>query len=201
MEDKCGCYAPFPLFVLSEKASVEYLNALLQRTAAENDGWFFLTVVQTTDTPDPYGCAPDEAIGRDGDRVYRISQEGTRPPLADSFVSPFLGKTAEDCARYLRGTPDRKDWNREHFCILCDDDVLEDTVTLVRGFESGAVHSFPDSVDATARRMYTMWTGSSFEEKLEMYQAGMEEHPEKDRSVGKAFEFIKFDEEGTMIAA
>ncbi|KAI1656459.1 hypothetical protein F4813DRAFT_364405 [Daldinia decipiens] len=202
MEKKCGNYVPFALFILSEKISVEYLNTLLERaldTSESSAGWYILTVVHITDPSDPYGCAPDEVIVRDGDRVYRMPQKGTRPPLDDSFVSPFLGKTVEDCARYLRGTPDKKDWNREHFCVLCDDDLLEDTVTLVRGFEHGAVHSFPCPVDEIWGKMMTMWNGRSFEEQLQTYQYIVEEHPDKDRSVGEAYELLEYEEDGYII--
>ncbi|KAI8965379.1 hypothetical protein F5Y11DRAFT_312941 [Daldinia sp. FL1419] len=195
MEDKRGSHPPFALFILSDKITVEYINKLLQRVADDNYGVFCLTLVQTTDPSDPYDCAPDEVrIVEDG-RESIISTDGTRPPIPDSFVSPFIGKSLEECAEFLRRTPDKKDWNREHFCVLGDDDVRDDTVTLVRGLDNGRVHAYPETVELTGSSMFTMWTGNSFEEKLQMYQAGVEEHPEKDRSVGKAFEYVKYDDE------
>ncbi|KAK6956635.1 hypothetical protein Daesc_001914 [Daldinia eschscholtzii] len=188
-------HSPFPLFVLSEKASTEYLNDILQRTADVFGDCYFLTLVNIPDPSKPYDCAPDKEMAWEGDREYEVSQPGTEPPISEPFVSPFIGKTGEDCARYLIETPEDKVWNIENFCMITDDDVSEDTITLVHRFENGAVHSFPSTVEETWGNMMTIWTELFFEEKLQQYQFIMELEPEKDRSVGKPFEFEKWDEE------
>ncbi|KAI1481016.1 hypothetical protein F4774DRAFT_408454 [Daldinia eschscholtzii] len=188
-------HSPFPLFVLSEKASAEYLNDILQRTADQFHSCYFLTLVHIPDPSKAYDCAPDKEMAREGDREYEVSQPGTKPPIPEPFVSPFIGKTAEDCARYLRETPENKVWNIENFCMITDDDVREDTITLVHGFKNGAVHSFPVTVEETWENMFTMWTELFFEEKLQQHQFVTELEPEKDRSVGKPFEFERYDEE------
>ncbi|KAM4060733.1 hypothetical protein HRG_001727 [Hirsutella rhossiliensis] len=183
-----GPNSPFALFVLSETVDVEYINQFLRRTAEENDGNFFLTVVHIPDPSSPYACAPEHRTEGEGEGERSLPSDGTRPPIADSFASPFLGKTLEDCAKYLRATPNNKDWDDEYFCVLGEEDVSEDTVTLVRSFDDGAVHAFPCSTGECARKMYTA-LGDNFEEKLQIYKDITDAEGDKDRSVGEPYEY------------
>ena len=60
---------------------------------------------------------------------------GTKPPVSDGWTSPFLGKTAEDVASFVKAAP--KPLNRVHFAILDPELWLKRQVWVCRIVESG----------------------------------------------------------------
>lgn len=161
---------------------------MLISTADGNDGDFFLVVVQIHSPSEPYACAPHFHTVGEGDEERSVPSAGTRPPITDSFASPFLGRTVQDCAQYLRGTPNSKDWNKEYFCVLDDDDVDQDTIMVVRRLGGNDVHAFPCPVRETSRKIYTALS-DNFEEKLLMYQRITKSEGNYDRSIGTPYEY------------
>lgn len=145
-------------------------------------------MVHIPDPSAPYDCAPDHQTVGEGDEKRDLAPAGTSPPIADSFESPFIGKSLEECAKYIQDTPDNKVWNHEYFCVLGDEDKADDTITLVRSFSNGAVHSFPCPTDETGLNMYTALS-DNFEEKLQMYQKKTKSKGGNDRSVGVPYEY------------
>ncbi|KAK2597375.1 hypothetical protein QQS21_005999 [Conoideocrella luteorostrata] len=184
-----GPSAPYALFVTSDKIRVEHVNDVLHRTSEGNDGMFFLNIVHIPNSSSPYDCAPDRRTITEDGQERELPAEGTHPPVADSFASPFVGKTLEECARYLGATPANKDWNRQYFCVLGEDDREQDEVMLVRSFDQGAVHAFPCKTEETANKMFTAFS-DNFEEKLQMYQKIAKSQGKRDRSVGVPYEFM-----------
>ena len=61
---------------------------------------------------------------------------GTKPPVSDGWTSPFLGKTAEDVAFFVKAAP--KPLNRVHFAILDPELWFKHQVLVCKVVESGA---------------------------------------------------------------
>ncbi|OAQ65219.1 hypothetical protein VFPPC_06366 [Pochonia chlamydosporia 170] len=180
---------PYALFILSDTADVDYLNDVLRRTSESNFGDLFLSLVDIPNQESPYDCAPDRETTREHGEERELPAEGTRPPVSNTFTSPFLNQSLDDCVKYLRATPEKKAWNTEYFCVVGKDDKAEDTVTVVRSFNHGAVHAFPCKTEETGSFMFTGYS-ENFEEKMQTYQKLAKANGDKDRSVGVPYEFM-----------
>jgi hypothetical protein len=70
--------------------------------------------------------------------VHKTPPKATEPPLPEEYSSPWIGKTVEDCAEYLKMMPrvrstDEKDYlvdtgvNDEYFLVMDEFSKEEDT--------------------------------------------------------------------------
>ncbi|CAN9377103.1 unnamed protein product [Alternaria alternata] len=88
---------PYALFVLNKSITNEDLNSVLERAyhGDSDSSWNFWVA---TDSYDDLPACPE---------VHKPSPDagGTEPPIPSSFVSPWLGKTPEDCAKWLQAMP------------------------------------------------------------------------------------------------
>ncbi|KAL8656070.1 MAG: hypothetical protein Q9210_000508 [Variospora velana] len=87
--------------------SIETLNWVLQEAHADvtvDSWWWYLATLD-------YDAAPQRKPDGTG-------QIGTRPPIDPSFSSPFVGKSLEDVARWLRGKPQSVDVDNRYFGVL-----------------------------------------------------------------------------------
>jgi hypothetical protein len=109
---------------------------------------------------------------------------GTQPPLPASYSSPWIGKTVEDCAKWLQEMPRFQSTNEkkyvvdtgvndETFLVLNEFSKEEDSVLVCRiaKEENGEsrVDYFPQGTDEVQRQMWTNWS-SMFDEKIINYQ-------------------------------
>jgi hypothetical protein len=58
--------------------------------------------------------------------------EATKPPLEDSFKSPWVDKTVEGCARWLQNMPDDSGVQKENFTGMNQLYQEDDTVLICR---------------------------------------------------------------------
>ncbi|SMY28472.1 unnamed protein product [Zymoseptoria tritici ST99CH_1A5] len=130
-DDRIDVYA---LFVLDETISVAEIEDVLQRnyTDAGHAGFWL--------ADDYHNLADYPDVGLD-ERI----EHGTHLPLDETWRSPFVGKTIEDAAEYLRGVPKpRKPLCKTWFAVL--DAKLyreEDQVLICKIREDGRVESMP----------------------------------------------------------
>jgi hypothetical protein len=111
---------------------------------------------------------------------------GTEPPIPESYESPWLGKTVEECARWLQAAPDDIASNKKHFAAMNEFSKEDDTVLLCRintdngGFK---VDYFPITTEHVAMYLHTS-SGSRFEEAFGHYQSMAEDEGRPDKSQG-----------------
>ncbi|KAL8906214.1 MAG: hypothetical protein Q9171_006357 [Xanthocarpia ochracea] len=98
---------PFALFALTD-VSIETVDWVLEeaRRGLGMDGWWWY-LVATLD----YHAAPQRKLDGTG-------QDGTPAPIDPSSSSPFVGKSLEDVARWLRGKPQSVDVDDRYFGVL-----------------------------------------------------------------------------------
>lgn len=103
--------------------------------------------------------------------------QGTKPPVAESFISPFVGESVENAAQFLKEAPDTVDLERCFFAILDDRTEKDGSVVMCRvgdmegkgdkvecirvvakhsalylaGMESGTWEEFLDALDMVKR--------------------------------------------------
>ncbi|KAL8753157.1 MAG: hypothetical protein Q9184_005507 [Pyrenodesmia sp. 2 TL-2023] len=98
---------PFALFALTD-VSTETLNWVLQEAHDGQGGvgswWWYLATLD-------YHVAPQRKPDGTG-------QVGTPVPIDPSFSSPFVGKSLEDVAHWLRGKPQSVDVDDRYFGVL-----------------------------------------------------------------------------------
>ncbi|KAI4906358.1 hypothetical protein J4E90_010577 [Alternaria incomplexa] len=176
---------PYALFVLDKSITNEYLNSVLER-AYHGDGgvdWDFWVATGSYD--DLPACQ----------EVHKPSPNGgTEPPVPSSFVSPWLGKMPEDCAKWLQAMPRAEDTdekkfridtpvNDQYFVFLNEFSKEEDLVFVARVVEEDGeemrVEYFPQSTDKVQKQMWTNW---QFDERAINYQRRQFSNKEPDRS-------------------
>ncbi|KAI4679521.1 hypothetical protein J4E81_010327 [Alternaria sp. BMP 2799] len=176
---------PYALFVLDKSITNEYLDSVLER-AHHGDGgedWNFWVA---TGSYDDLPACPE---------VHKPSPTGgTEPPVASSFVSPWLGKTPEDCAKWLQAMPRTEDTDEKkfrvdtpvsdlYFVFLNEFSKDEDLVFVARVVEEDGkemrVEYFPQSADKVQKQM---WTILQFDERAINYQRRQFSNKEPDRS-------------------
>lgn len=111
------------------------------------------------------------------------NNSGTEPPLDSTYNSPWLGKSVEDCAKWLQDTPQETALNKNHFTVLNEYSKADDTVLVCRISidPEFKVDYFPQPTDDISLEMYTN-SGLKFDEKAANYQATMETQGKPDRS-------------------
>ena len=62
----------------------------------------------------------------------RHGNQGTKPPVDDSFVSPFVGKSVNDAAEFLKRAPDGVDTERRFFAVIDDRTEKDGSVVMCR---------------------------------------------------------------------
>ncbi|KAL8922959.1 MAG: hypothetical protein Q9172_003337 [Xanthocarpia lactea] len=99
-------WPPFVLVALTDQ-STQTLNSVLQkaRDGSTVDLWWWY-LVATLD----YRAAPQRDEERKG--------PGTQAPIDPSSPSPFVGKSLEDVAQWLRGKPQSVDVDARFFGVL-----------------------------------------------------------------------------------
>lgn len=112
--------------------------------------------------------------------------EATKPPLSDSFKSPWAGKSLEDCAKWLRSAPSDVAVHKQYFTAMNEYSKEDDTVLVCRIVESKTggefdLEYFPESTDTI---VMSMWTNDSlkFDEKAQNYQRARMRDGKPDRS-------------------
>jgi len=112
---------------------------------------------------------------------------GTVPPIPESYVSPWYGKTVEDCAKWLQAAPDEVVSDKRHFAAMSEFSRDDDTVLLcrVKRVDGGEwkVDYFPVWTVHIAMYLHTS-NGDMFEEAFGQYQARMKDEGKPDRSQG-----------------
>lgn len=118
--------------------------------------------------------------------------EGTHAPISTGFRSPFVGKTLEECARWLQRGPDEVELNRQYFTALEEHSKEDDTVLLCRTVESDddsgnvILQYFPVPTGDAVAEMQTS-LGTKFDEKLQNYQRQRMQDGQPDRSKGEPY--------------
>lgn len=115
--------------------------------------------------------------------------EATQPPLDDSFKSPWIGKTIEECAQWLQNAPSDSGVQREYFTAMDQFSKEDDTVLTCRvRNENGEVEVdyYPLATKEIAMHMLTN-RGSKFDEAGHAYQTRMKREGKPDRSQGGPF--------------
>jgi hypothetical protein len=124
------------------------------------------------------------------DDAPKIEENNTGPqgsiaPIAESFKSPWIGSTIEDCAKWLREAPPGIAVDRNYFTAIDIHSKEEDTVLVCHRLECPGslvdVDYFPQSTDMIAMQMWTN-LNSKFDEKADCYQAQCREDGSPDRS-------------------
>ncbi|KAF2717422.1 hypothetical protein K431DRAFT_233168 [Polychaeton citri CBS 116435] len=148
---------PFALFVLAE-LDHETINAIL-KDAQSQPGLNFPSLWLATQD---YNEAPKKEANR--------SNQGTAPPISDSFNSPFVGQRVEEVAKWLKQKPDTADLDGHHFAII-DRISGEDKSIIV--CKIGDKDLQGDKVDYRrylARRASTMLQGLEYGEWEEIHR-------------------------------
>ena len=145
-------------------------------------------------TSSDYSSAPKKRYIDIGDGEKREDiPPGTSPSVPSSFKSPFAEKALQECATYMRDTPSDVAWQTEFFCTLDENDKNEDTIMLVRRFESEdgtAVHAFPEPT-GSATQFIINYIGDDWEDKMKRYKRVARKSGKEDRSVGVPFEYTQ----------
>lgn len=116
--------------------------------------------------------------------------EGSKAPISESYASPFVGKTLEDCAKWLQQAPSDVAIDKEYFTALVEHSKEEDTVMACRingSDESGEldIEYFPQGTDTIVQDMMTNG-GLKWNEKAWNYAAARMNDGKPDRSKVKA---------------
>jgi hypothetical protein len=115
--------------------------------------------------------------------------EATKPPLEGSFHSPWIGRTVEDCAKWLQNMPNDRGVQREYFTAMNQFSGEDDTVLTCRVRKNNGevgVDYYPLSTAEISMYMITN-RGSKFDEAGHAYQARAERDGKPDRSQGGPF--------------
>lgn len=123
---------------------------------------------------------------------------GTRPPLPASWSSPWIGKTVEDCAKWLQNmpkynsTPEKQYLvdtavNTNYFVMMNEFSVEEDIVFVCRVVKEGGeggkgelrIEYFPQDTDKVQMMMWTNW---QFDERATNYVRARWSDGKPDRS-------------------
>ncbi|KAI1244684.1 hypothetical protein MGN70_014561 [Eutypa lata] len=153
-----GPIPPFAFFVTAE-VDGEYLNDALARAYKGN----FEAAWEQYLATDNYQDAPR--------RVKNAYPEGTKAPIPANFSSPFVGKTLEDCAKWLQEAPDDVALNREYFTAVDNSSREDDTIQICR-------------VIAESTIQMSTSLGVKFDEALQRYQRNRMRDGKPDRSKG-----------------
>lgn len=110
-------------------------------------------------------------------RNDKETPEGSVAPIPVSFVSPWIGKTLRECARWLQKAPKDVAVNRRYFTALIEDSKGEDTVLVCRIAQSPKsgdveVEYFPQPTDLVALHMVTN-DDTRFDEKALVYRRSL----------------------------
>ncbi|KAF1848206.1 uncharacterized protein K460DRAFT_279040 [Cucurbitaria berberidis CBS 394.84] len=159
---------PFALFVLDKDITNEYLNNSLVRAynGDYQSGWnLWVATDSYDDLPPPQ-------------QTHQPPPEATKPPLPADFSSPWVGKTVEDCAKWLQEMPVQEgvyaeSVNRDYFTAMNEFSKEEDMVLVCRfqNKDNGntRVDYFPQSTDEVQMQMWTN-LGSKFDEQASNYR-------------------------------
>ncbi|KAF2443356.1 hypothetical protein P171DRAFT_414795 [Karstenula rhodostoma CBS 690.94] len=170
---------PFALFVLDENIDIEYLNRSL-KLAHDWDANATWDLWVATNSYEDMPAAPGER---------QPPPEATKPPLENSFKSPWIGKTVEDCAVWLQNAPDNSGVEREYFTAMNRFSREDDTVLTCRvrsGSSRVEVGYYPLATADISMYMITN-RGSRFDEAGYTYQARVRRDGKPDRSQGGPF--------------
>ncbi|EMR71282.1 hypothetical protein UCREL1_1676 [Eutypa lata UCREL1] len=170
-----GPIPPFAFFVTAE-VDGEFLNDALTRAYKGN----FEAAWEQYLATDNYQDAPR--------RVKNAYPEGTKAPIPANFSSPFVGKTLEDCAKWLQEAPDDVALNREYFTAVDNSSREDDTIQICRVIGKGElgniqVECFPVPTAESTIQMSTS-LGVKFDEALQRYQRNRMRDGKPDRSKG-----------------
>ncbi|PVI00754.1 hypothetical protein DM02DRAFT_614113 [Periconia macrospinosa] len=170
---------PFALFVLDESIDTEYLNRslTLAHDWDENARWDLWVAT------DSYEDLPKAT----GER--QPPPEATKPPLPDSFKSPWNGKTVEDCAKWLQNMPNDSVVQREYFTVMNQFSKEDDTILTCRiRHDNGQVKVDYYPLPTAEISMYMITNRDSrFDEAGHSYQSRMKREGKPDRSQGGPF--------------
>ncbi|EAT90085.1 hypothetical protein SNOG_01873 [Parastagonospora nodorum SN15] len=175
--------SPFALFVLDKSIDNETLERARSWDAANEADWdLWLATNSYEDMP------RDPPNRRQPDGSVLPAAHGTVPPISKSYVSPWYGKTVEDCARWLQAAPDDVASDKQHFAAMNEYSREDDTVLLCRvkktdGEAGWKVDYYPVWTVHVAMALHTR-NGTSFEESFGGYQRKMEGEGKPDRSQG-----------------
>ncbi|KAF1843216.1 uncharacterized protein K460DRAFT_341102 [Cucurbitaria berberidis CBS 394.84] len=170
---------PFALFVLDKDINNEYINKGLESA----HGWDSMATWDLWVATDSYDDMPKQS----GDR--QPPPEATKPPLADSYKSPWVGKTIEECAKWLQAAPEDTAVLKDYFTAVNEFSKEDDTVLTCRvRVEDGdlKVDYYPLPTKEIAMMMLTN-RGSYFDERGSAYQSVMRRNGKPDRSQGGPF--------------
>jgi hypothetical protein len=117
---------------------------------------------------------------------------GTVPPIPKTYMSPWYGKTVEECAKWLQAAPNDVAPEKTHFAAMNNFSKEDDTVLLCRvkpthGGLLKTVDYFPVTTKHIAMYLHTT-SGSRFEESFGGYQLEMELDGKPDRSQGGPYQ-------------
>ena len=115
--------------------------------------------------------------------------EATKPPLSESFKSPWVGRTVEECAQWLQDAPKDSAVLKDYFTAVNEFSKQDDTVLTCRvRFENGKlkVDYYPMPTEQISMLMLTN-RGSYFDERGSGYQARVKHEGKIDRSQGGPF--------------
>lgn len=127
---------------------------------------------------------PPDRLQPDGSVLPPV--QVTKPPVSNSYISPWSGKTVEDCAKWLQGAPEDVASDKRHFAALNEFSKEDNTVLLCRIKDDGGnvkLDYFPLNTKWIACYLYTN-SGDRFEESFGGYQREMEDEGKPDRSQG-----------------
>lgn len=116
--------------------------------------------------------------------------EATKPLLDDSFKSPWVGKTVEDCAKWLQNAPNDSGVQREYFTAMNQFSKEDDTVLTCRiRNENGGVKVDFYPLPTANISMYMLTNrDTKFDEAGHSYQAKVRREGRPDRSQGGPFD-------------
>ncbi|KAH8690414.1 hypothetical protein GQ44DRAFT_780427 [Phaeosphaeriaceae sp. PMI808] len=162
------CTPPFALFIIEEDIDNAYVNASLKHAFVGNFEMSYQLWVAT---------------GSYADMPKDHNSGCTEPRIPSSFRSPWIGKTVEDCAKWLQGAPEDTPVNKEYFTVMNEYSKEDNTVLVCRISEEDGfkVEYFPQSTDEVSMQMHTN-DGPKFDEKASNYQTTMEAQGRADRS-------------------
>jgi hypothetical protein len=115
--------------------------------------------------------------------------EATVPPLNDSFRSAWIGKTVEECAKWLQNMPEDSSVQREYFTAMDRFSRADDTVLTCRIWIENCeikVDYYPLPTAHISMYMITN-RGSKFDDAGYIYQAQVARNGKPDRSQGGPF--------------
>jgi len=154
---------------------LQYMNETLTRAwkGAYEGGWDLWVAT------DNYNDAPKH---RDDNEL----PVGSEPPISSDYHSPFIGKTLEECAKWLQGAPDDVALHKTYFTALDEHSKEDDTVMMCRIVESKGegevkLEYFPLETDTIQMYIATS-DGLKFDERALNYQRQRMQDGKPDRS-------------------